>query len=82
MNKSILVLLIILSQYLVPGILISAPSIKVGIYNNDPLIFANKEGDGEGIFAEIILILQVGCVATNYAVTAVSDYELANLAVW
>lgn len=54
MNKSILVLLIILSQYLVPGILISAPSIKVGIYNNDPLIFANKEGDGEGIFADII----------------------------
>ena len=54
MNKSILVLLLILSQYLVPGSLSSAPSIKVGIYNNDPLIFANNEGNGAGIFADII----------------------------
>ncbi len=58
MNKSILVLLLILSQYLVPGSLSSTPLIKVGIYNNDPLIFANDDNEAEENRESVDLALQ------------------------
>ena len=45
---------IALLQICIPNSISANSTIKVGIYNNDPLIFADENGNGRGIFADII----------------------------
>jgi signal transduction histidine kinase/ABC-type amino acid transport substrate-binding protein/CheY-like chemotaxis protein len=54
-NISILILfLLLLFQYNLPGTLHAKSTIKVGIYNNEPLIFVDADGKGKGFFADIL----------------------------
>ena len=54
MKRFLLLFLIYISQYSFPYAISANSTIRVGIYNNDPLIFADKDGKGKGIFADII----------------------------
>ncbi len=55
MKKTIFLFLsLLLVQYIIPYTLHADSTIKVGIYNNEPLVFADKDGKGKGFFADII----------------------------
>jgi hypothetical protein len=54
MKRFLILFLIYISQYSFPYAINANPTIKVGIYNNEPLIFVDKDGKGKGIFADII----------------------------
>jgi two-component system, cell cycle sensor histidine kinase and response regulator CckA len=54
MKKFLALCLIFLLQYGFPYTLSAKTEIKVGIYNNEPLIFVDTDGKGKGIFADII----------------------------
>jgi len=53
-KRFLILFLIYISQYSFPYAITAIPTIKVGIYNNEPLIFVDKDGQGRGIFADII----------------------------
>ena len=54
MKRFLILFLIYISQYSFPYAIHAMPTIKVGIYNNEPLIFVDKDGKGRGIFADIL----------------------------
>jgi len=53
-KRFLAIFLILLFQYSYPYELSANSKIKVGIYNNEPLIFTDTDGKGKGIFADII----------------------------
>ena len=54
MKRFLVLFLLLLFQYSYPYELSANSTIKVGIYNNEPLIFADTDGKGKGFFADII----------------------------
>ena len=54
MKKIFYLFLILLFQYSFSYPLKADSTIKVGIYNNEPLIFIDKDGNGKGIFADVM----------------------------
>ncbi|MCD4675019.1 MAG: PAS domain S-box protein, partial [Desulfobacula sp.] len=54
MKKIIVLFSILLFQYGFSYPVYADSTIKVGIYNNEPLIFIDTDGKGKGIFADII----------------------------
>ncbi|MCD4719413.1 MAG: PAS domain S-box protein [Desulfobacula sp.] len=54
MKKFLVLFLILLFQYSFSYPLYADSTIKVGIHNNEPLIFIDADGKGKGIFADII----------------------------
>ncbi len=54
MKKKLIIFLILLFQLSLPYILNANSTIKVGVYNNEPLLFADAAGKGKGVFADII----------------------------
>jgi len=54
MKRFSILFLIYISLSSIPHSISANSTIRVGIYNNDPLIFIAKDGKGKGIFADII----------------------------
>lgn len=54
MTNFIIVSAIVLVSCFLPEQLYAASPIRLGIYNNEPLVFVDKDGRGQGIFADII----------------------------
>ena len=54
MKKLLVLFMILLFQYSLPYALSADSTIKVGVYNNEPLLFADADGRGKGVFADII----------------------------
>lgn len=54
MKKPLILFLILFLQLNIPCRLFGTSSIRVGIYNNHPLIFSDVQGRGKGIFADIL----------------------------
>lgn len=53
-KKTSILFLVLLVQLNLPCLLFGASPIRVGIYNNAPLIFSDGQGQGQGFFADIL----------------------------
>ncbi len=54
MKRLFFLFIVLLFQCTLPYALIAKSTLKVGIYNNEPLIFIDANGQGKGFFADII----------------------------
>ena len=54
MKRFLVIFSILLFQYSLPYTLSANSTIRVGVYNNEPLLFADTDGKGKGVFADII----------------------------
>ena len=54
MKRFLILVLICFSLYSLPNAVSADPTVKVGIYNNEPLIFVDEDGKGRGVFADIL----------------------------
>ena len=54
MKKVVFLFFVFLCQYGFPQNIDANTVVKVGIYDNEPLIFVDPAGQGKGVFADVV----------------------------